>query len=244
MRISVLCPSRGRPNEFYNMCESLVNKAKNPDLVEIIVRLDNNDPLLSQYLNTVLDKAPYLASKYIIGDRLNGYRSFNQMLDECASLSNGELLFEMNDDCEMLTIYWDQRYWELYQSRQDKIAVISSNVTSPREGPDCFRFSFFLVSRRLYEIAGKSLSPHGELMGTDRVWGYAAEYLDCDLKSNVHIYTDHFGFSRRPNKTPDLNAEEGTLKFTNYDLHPNNAWYFEQWQKWGKYITDKVKSCS
>lgn len=133
--ISVLLPTRGRSELFATSVRSLLDHAKHPDQIEIVVRRDRDD--MPEY--PVLHRA-----KVLVGSPL-GYAGMHTYFNECASLSCGRWLVIWNDDCEMLTDGWDEPLYALSPEAW---------WTLPHE-------HFPVISRRWYETTGRfSASPH------------------------------------------------------------------------------------
>jgi len=99
--ISVLCPSRGRPEALARTVASLRDLADHPDRVEVIVRIDHDDPEIERYL---LAADP--AEAIVVGDPL-GYAGLGAYYDDCAREAAGDWLLMWNDDVLMKTAGWD-----------------------------------------------------------------------------------------------------------------------------------------
>lgn len=95
--ISILCPSRGRPNDLTAMVGTALDLAANPDAVEVIVRLDDDDRRIGGYL--FLPNITYLA-----GPR----RLLSDCWNEAADHANGEILMHAGDDIRFRTPGWDR----------------------------------------------------------------------------------------------------------------------------------------
>lgn len=96
--ISVLTPSRGRPEALLTSIQSILETANNPDDVEILVAVDPDECYDSRlYPNTKIWVAP---ERY-------GYRGMNKYLNGLAELAQGDWLLNWNDDATMLTPGWD-----------------------------------------------------------------------------------------------------------------------------------------
>lgn len=105
--ISILLPARGRPEGIKNAISSLLMLAKTPEYVEVLVRLDKDDPQLNTILQ-VLNKFPCVNhDDIIIGDRGKGYRDVFHYYNRLASMCRGDRMINWNDDVQMLTQHWD-----------------------------------------------------------------------------------------------------------------------------------------
>lgn len=103
-KISMLLPARGRPTHLKESVMSVFDLAAKPDEVEVIVRLDDNDPCLTDEIR-VLQAWPKHVHVYV-GDRV-GYRAMHTMYNGCANIAVGDYLFVWNDDIFMVSKDWD-----------------------------------------------------------------------------------------------------------------------------------------
>lgn len=173
-KVSVLIPSRGNPEKCAETISNLMNKATNWHEVEIVLRLDDDDPKLDEY--------PLQFNKTITGPRLGGYADLNKMYESCAIHSQGDVFLIYNDDLEVKTPGWDHLY--LRQAQACPLRPICSLVTG-----DHYQWAFPAISRELYEKAG-SICP-GDSFVVDRVWHAYAKakgWTDEECNSGVHLH--------------------------------------------------------
>lgn len=104
MLISVLIPSRARPERLQKTLESLWATVDDPSRVEVLVRFDLDDVAASPANMTNLLHLPY---KVMWGHRMRGYASLNLMYTELAEVAQGKYVMIMNDDCTFETKGWD-----------------------------------------------------------------------------------------------------------------------------------------
>ncbi len=104
--ISVLLPARGRATHLKPCIASIFDLADSPDDVEVLVRLDDDDPQFDAEC-TVLRAYPPSRVKCFKGPRL-GYRGMHVYYNDLADRSAGRWLFFWNDDMVMLTPGWDR----------------------------------------------------------------------------------------------------------------------------------------
>jgi len=104
--ISVLLPARGRPDHLRESVASCFELATDPDNVEVLIRLDDDDPHLDSELRILRH---FGASKRIVvftGYRL-GYQNMHEMYGGLALHSEGDWLVNWNDDMQFITQGWD-----------------------------------------------------------------------------------------------------------------------------------------
>lgn len=175
IKFSVLIPTRSRPKEFEATVDSLFTLALNPREVEVIYRIDKDDPSIFNY-----HIQPNVFR--ITGERFGGYRDNWRFIEECASASHGKYLIQMVDTAEMLTPEWDRIYEETIQGNE--IAVVASHIVDDSNRA-LYCWSFPLVTRRLYELTGKFCL--GNNPSVDRCWEAFAEEMDCGIMAPVRI---------------------------------------------------------
>lgn len=136
--ISVLVPSRGRPELLQESIDSL-----GVGDFEILAYVDNDDPCLSEYM-----KVP---TTYTLVGKRHGYPGLNHYINDLCKIATGDWLFLWNDDALMKTPDWWKKVPET-----DKPEVINFDANPLNN-------LFPLVSRQVYETLGHfSLSPHND----------------------------------------------------------------------------------
>lgn len=127
--ISVLIPTRKRIKLLRECLDSFNLKTKNKSLVEILLKIDTDDfetiKFIKQYKLT-----SSIEIKDIITDRKKGYGSLDEHMNYLSSFSEAEFLLGMNDDVEMLTDSWEQKYIP-YIGKNFLIAI---NIESNKDG--------------------------------------------------------------------------------------------------------------
>jgi len=108
--ISILLPTRGRPKPLEQCLRTLLDRAKDPSRIEVMLAFDNDDAENIAYFVDVIQ--PYLDDlgveySAIQFERL-GYMRLNEYLNKLARHSQGSWLFFWNDDAVMKTQDWDQ----------------------------------------------------------------------------------------------------------------------------------------
>lgn len=101
--ISVLCPSRGRPDSLRESVESLRKYATQPDDLEVLVAIDRDD--IAGYLDQMRDAQVI----FWVSPERHGYTRLHEYYNYlAATLATGDWLLIWNDDARMLTPGWDQ----------------------------------------------------------------------------------------------------------------------------------------
>ena len=105
--ISVLIPTRGRPDELRQAIATMHDLAFRPQQIEYLLRTDVDQPRAWATWPRPFDRSRDLKLTETRGPRGAGYREVYRMYNELAEGSNGDWLINWNDDVEMLTPGWD-----------------------------------------------------------------------------------------------------------------------------------------
>lgn len=97
IRISVLCPTRGRPEKLRTSVASLLDNADNPGQAEILLAVDPDEAHLEFPEPALVWAAP----------RRYGYQSLHEYYNRLADRARGDWLMVWNDDAVMYTPGWD-----------------------------------------------------------------------------------------------------------------------------------------
>jgi hypothetical protein len=144
--VSVLLPSRGRPQSLARSCESLLSRALDAARIEVWVGYDDDDPETGVAARDL--------GYHAVSFSRHGYYQLHLYVNELAKQSSGQWLFLWNDDAFMETAFWDlilDRY------DPDTPLVLSPASTGVGHSMCCFP----IASRALYaRLDHLSLSPH------------------------------------------------------------------------------------
>jgi hypothetical protein len=111
--ISVVCPSRGRPELAKRMIDSLLKDPGVP--VEILLYLNDNDPKLEEYKKIINPK------HYEVGIDRSPVYTWNQL----AKKAKHDIIFLMGDDAVVETPMWGEIIIEEFNKYPDKIVLVS-----------------------------------------------------------------------------------------------------------------------
>jgi hypothetical protein len=149
--ISLVCPSRGRPE----LAERMVNSVlKDPGCeVEIMLYLNDNDPTLEEYVKR-LDP-----THYQIGvDRSPAY-SWNML----ANTAKHDIIFLMGDDAQVQTPNWGVIVKSVFDRFPDKIAMVAPKA----EGLGNSKCPHFFLHRNWINTLGYFVPPQFHLHYVD-----------------------------------------------------------------------------
>lgn len=199
--ISVLLPVRGRPEPMEQCLHTLIDRAKNPERVEVLIAFDDDDVKTIEYF--VDNIAPYLDDMNVRYTAMQfkrlGYIRLNEYLNELARHSQGAWMFFWNDDAVMTTADWDQ----IIMEQDGKFALLrtETNHTHP--------YAIFpIVPRKWVEITGH-LSPH---QINDAWVSQVAWMLDCMITIPIMIHHERY----------DLTGKNGDEVYKNRPMLEGN----------------------
>jgi len=143
-KVSVLIPSRGRPEMLTDTVASLLTSGGN---IEILIRLDDDDKAaLGPYLAKCQEEGDI---EIITGPR-HGYRNLHLYYNELAAQATGDWLMLWNDDALMETEAWDAKIHACGGGLKVLNATGNLNL-------------FPIFTKKLYELLGHvSLQTHAD----------------------------------------------------------------------------------
>lgn len=112
-KISLIHPSRNRPEQAYNTFRNWTEKAENWNNFDYTLSLDYSDPTLAKY-NDWIDRYP-LPSQII-----NDNNSAIEAINKAAKISTGEIIIVISDDFDC-THYWDTQLLAKLEGKSDFI---------------------------------------------------------------------------------------------------------------------------
>lgn len=141
--ISLLVPSRGRPDQLTTMWTSATQTADHPDRVELVVYRDDDDPT----------DPPDLGDATVIeGSRI----CLSQMWNQCADQATGDILWHGNDDVIFRSPSWDTAVEAAFAAIPDRIVVVHG-----RDGfQDAALGTLSFLHRRWCDTVGYFLPPY------------------------------------------------------------------------------------
>jgi len=156
MKISILMPTRGRPNWVQRFLDSVVETAKEPESIETILFIDDDD------IQSHLIEHPSANVVKLIQPR----KTLGEMYKYCFEMSNGSIIMLSGDDFVFRTSGWDDVVTALFRCFSDAILLVYGNDLN--QGPRVCTAPF--VSRRMCEILGAPCPPE-----------YTGEFIDAHI---------------------------------------------------------------
>ncbi len=168
--ISLLLPTRARPELVKRFFESVVSTAASLDAIEVILYVDDDDPgshgLDGGALHTVRIIGP--------NQSMGAYNS------ECYRASRGQIIVLVNDDMVMRTVGWDSEVRSMHERFADRIYLGYCNDLLKKGG----LATFPILSRSTCELL---VDPYPT--------AYAGAFIDVHL-FDIFKRIQHQGFDR------------------------------------------------
>lgn len=117
--ISILCPTRGRPEQVNTMIQSALATATKPKNIEFCFYIDKDDESYKE----LIFNGPENQVKIMRGPRMWLSSMYNSLITS----ASGEYFFWSGDDVEFLTEGWDEKIIEAFNAIPSKIAVVHVN---------------------------------------------------------------------------------------------------------------------
>ena len=167
MVISLLCPSRGRPENLRRLVASIEHTASRSDQLEMIAYLDTDDPSCWESAQILVKGLK--RTTVIFGPRIVMAECWNR----CFAISSGSILFQCADDIVFRTPDWDEAIERQFDDCPDRILFVHG-----RDGLQDGRLGTHgAVSRRWAEALGYFVPPYFSCDWTDTWLNEVADSL-------------------------------------------------------------------
>jgi hypothetical protein len=176
--ISILLPTRGRPKPLEQCLRTLLDQAKDPSRIEVMLAFDNDDTENIAHFVSVIQ--PYLDDLGVEYNAIQfqrlGYTRLNEYLNELARHSQGSWLFFWNDDAVMKTQDWDQAIKD--NGQEFYLLRAETNHEHP--------YAIFpILPKKWVELTGH-LSPHQ----INDAWTSQVAWM-LDIVKNIPVMVHH-----------------------------------------------------
>lgn len=181
--VSILLPTRKRPQWLIETIDSLWSLAHNKDCLEFLLKIDDDD---KETIAVARQLSSMTNLRTLISPRGEGYRDMHLWINSLCAMSTGEWLFIFNDDARMKTQNWDRVLLGNSNSPlpcDEIIGLIARVISRPNS------HEFIFIKRKVYDILGHwALNPHND------TWILSVLTM---IQSVMHaeIYIEHFNDS-------------------------------------------------
>lgn len=137
-KISIILPTRERPEKAKDFLFSLKKNCTKPNSVEIILCIDEDDKSYEKF-------EKIFTHTNIIKEKRRG---LGEIIFEGIKNSTGEIIFLCNDDVSVETFGWDEEFRKVHNSFTDQIYLFSPNDLNKKGS----LFVFPGFSRKVFKI--------------------------------------------------------------------------------------------
>jgi len=117
LSISILLPTRGRPEQAERLLQSIVEMSADPSRIEIVLYVDEDDPTSHAI------QCDTISVTRIIGPR----RPMGGLNTACLERSTGDIIVPLNDDMVIRTFGWDRKIVEIHERFPDRVYLAYPN---------------------------------------------------------------------------------------------------------------------
>lgn len=211
--ISILHPSRGRPEKSVETFKKWMSHSQASDRVEFILSMDNDDKTREEYLKLYWNLPVKLTSDW--------NRSAVDAINNAAKIANGDVLIVVSDDTEPCDAWIEYIYHEA-NGRKDWIM-------KTQDGIQPWIITMPVMDRAYYNRFGYIYHPDYLHMFCDTELTCVADITGRKIKSNLMFKHNHYSVTKEQpdeiNKKADSTWAQGEKLFLerykrNFDLPP------------------------
>ena len=183
MKISLLTPSRGRPQFMKRLIVSAIDKAENPENIKAVFYIDSDDIRSYEMYRQI--RVNYFGQvDAIIGPRV----IVSKMWNKCAEIATGEIMMHCGDDIVFRTKNWDALVINEFKKVPDRILFVFG-----RDGitPDELEFGTHgFLHRNWVDTVGYFVPPYFSY-GLNDEWLTDVATMIGRKKFIPELYTEH-----------------------------------------------------
>jgi hypothetical protein len=119
--ISLICPSRGRPQQSLDIISRWIKRSVNQNDIEVILSVDDSDPTLAQYFSSY-DKANFAFTWFQFDNK-----SSVEAINRAAMVAQGNIFIVVGDDQEAPSS-WDLRILNYTANKTDWVLKVRDGL--------------------------------------------------------------------------------------------------------------------
>lgn len=185
-KISLLLPTRQRPDNLLRFYESAMSTAEDPDSVEVVCYIDEDD---NSYDHIEFPNLVKVRGNRKHDDIVN----LSVMWNKCWNEATGDIFGHMGDDIVFRTIGWDTAVREAINARPGKIAFVWCNDYSDESNRNDFGTHGF-VHRNWTDVIGRFVPPYFASDYNDTWFNDVSRELNVQTYLHHHV-TEHMHYS-------------------------------------------------
>lgn len=184
MKISILHPSRQRPERSQETLRKWISRAAFPDKIEVIISVDNNDHKLQGYVDNHLQDGGI----FLCYDN----RSAVDAINRAASVANGDIFIVVSDDTDCPEL-WDAKLLDEVHGKEDWILKC-------QDGIQPWLITMPVMDRAYYNRFGYIYHPDYSHMFVDTELSCVADLTGRRLTSNLKFPHNHYSVTKAAEK--------------------------------------------
>lgn len=118
--ISVLCPTRGRPNQVRELIHTALLTAAHPDQIQFVFYVDEDDKHGAETTGILEHFDPHPTSVVVSGPRI----VLSAMWNQCYEQAQADVLMQCGDDIRFRTRGWDAAVLAQFLRFPDRIVLV------------------------------------------------------------------------------------------------------------------------
>lgn len=174
--ISILLPSRGRPESLERLAKSALETADNPDDIEIVVYIDDDDTSYDNWIFPLQVKI-YNTQRTVLS------RYWNFAYED----ATGPIYMHCGDDIVFHTPGWDTIVKQEFDKYPDKIVLVYGDDGDPNKEKNFGTHSF--IHKNWVDAVGYFVPPYFSSDFNDTWLNEVADGIGRKVK--INIYTEH-----------------------------------------------------
>jgi len=216
MKISVIHPSRNRPERANKVFQAMIKTADKPNNLQYIISIDNDETYKEKYQNIcsdILNPITLISdNRYCVGAINNG-----------AKASDGEILMVVSDDFDEWNQGWDTQI-------RNAMRGYNCVMLKTNDGSQGWIATMPIMDRALYNKLGYIYNPEYLHMFVDTDLSSICDLMDCTIY-RLDILFKHNHYTQLKNKDEvnernDATWNQGEAIYLrrwkeNFGLHPS-----------------------
>lgn len=201
MRISIIHPSRSRPQQAAATAKKWLSSAKDLDSIQYILSIDLDDASQKDYQSLftldVLKESKY-APRHMVCER-NNNQSAIQAINQAATVASGDLLIVVSDDFDC-PYHWDE-------ALRTALAGKSDYIVKTDDGLQPWIITLPIMDRVYYERFGYVYNPIYRHMWSDTEMTAVGHMLDKIIRLPITFPHNHYTTGRTPKDEVNVKAD-------------------------------------
>ena len=180
--ISILLPTRGKPESLKNVFGSIEETTKDKNSIDVSVYVDDDDVITRKYINDDLFGNYGFEITWFLGKRTRTMgEMLNTLREKC--MTNPGIYTSAVDDYLFVTEHWDDIVREAFNSYPDRIAL--AYPEDPIAGPNQVTFGW--VSAEWANVLGRYLTEFFPFWHDDSWLDQVAQMVQRKVKLDIRM---------------------------------------------------------